>query len=255
MPKFSDTFTDEQRRAIIAAVVDQQGPRLNRKEAMRRAAAGTLPGYEGAFEMSYSYVCELVSEEQLRRAPNTLKDSRREPAEAIALMAARLLRIEERELARIEKAAGTKPRDEVRARGVARNLEAIGKVIGAKAATDNAGRDTGKGKPAGVAATDPTRTAWDRLTAAHQAAEGPSDETPHPTETHEDTERDTQAPQGEEEEGAQRDNEQAEQEAERATTRFPPRVREPSTDAATARPAGVQLVEMPAGEGAVSQSR
>lgn len=180
MAKFERKLTEDQERELYRAVVDAQGPRLSVKAALRRAAAGEL-GDVGPFTISYSRACELVGEERERvEGAARARESMASPQDAVERIARRLLKLEDRELARIERGANGPrgKRDPARTASVIRNVRGIQQLLGERAPTGNGKTKTG----------EPTSTSSSVLERAAAAMAAEDSEGPSTSPTHEETE-------------------------------------------------------------------
>lgn len=145
MPKFAETTSKEQRAAVVAQALALG----NRKEAWRRANAGTLTPELGPFDISYTYVCELVQAEEERRDPAATAARGKSAAE----LADDILR---RELRRLDTASRANRLNPVSAREKLRALKELDAI--ARRSTPSAGPgedDTGGAqaepeKPTGI---------------------------------------------------------------------------------------------------------
>ena len=155
LPKFSDTFSETQRRAAIGyAIAHRSVPK-----AIRAAAAGGLPECPEPFEISKSYLSELVRDEKERR----LEGAPRREANA-AELADDIMR---RELKRLDRASRSNRLNAVKAREMLRALRELD-AIARKAPGANGGGDQ---DPDPDAPAEPEQPAGiiERLVAAQRA--------------------------------------------------------------------------------------
>lgn len=158
MPKFADTYTDEQRAAVVAEALASG----NRKEAVRRAAAGKLAAGLEPFDISYTYVCELVAAEQLRRDPEGTAARGKSAAE----LADDILR---RELRRLDASSRANRLNAGKVREMARALRELD-AIARRAPTPPAQGNQGAGNSPD---SEAPRSILERLAEQEAAARGP----------------------------------------------------------------------------------
>lgn len=146
MPKFAETTSKEQRAAVVAQALALG----NRKEAWRRANAGTLTPELGPFDISYTYVCELVQAEEERRDPAATAARGKSAAE----LADDILR---RELRRLDSASRANRLNPVSAREKLRALKELDAIARRSTPTsagpgedDTGGAQAEPEKPTGI---------------------------------------------------------------------------------------------------------
>ena len=186
MGRFAPKYAEEERAAIVAAVLDQG---LSAPAAVKLAAAGTLEGVGHAFEMPAGTARELVRREREDRdyAVRATPEGAASIAEAIP---GRIVRLLDAELARIEKEATDGDKlDTAQLRNIARvHRELATKRDANRAARDNSGTDTGDDRDDSDGAKEDDlikRLVRDAVsTQGAQAAPVSTQPTPQPTAAH-----------------------------------------------------------------------
>lgn len=165
MGKFAETWSEQQRAAVVADALALG----NNKEAMRRAHAGDLAAGLEPFRISYTYVCELVSEEKRRRDPEGRAAQGKTPGE----LADDILR---RELRRLDALSRQNRLNPEKTRAMARALREIDAL--AKAKTTGSGNpDQGAGD---TAEPEQPRSLLERLAAEAEKEATREPEQPSP---------------------------------------------------------------------------
>lgn len=180
MAKFERKMTPEQEHELYRAVVHLDGPRMSIRRAHRMGCAGEL-GTAGPWTISYTRACELVAEERERvEGIGRARETSRDPQAAIDGMLKRLLKLEDREVSRIERAANAAraKRDPARTMAAVRNIRAIRQALNEGDGTAKPRHDPGKddARDAGVLAKA-------RAAMESEPSDDPS-ETPSEADTH-----------------------------------------------------------------------
>lgn len=120
MPAYVEIYSADMRAALFRAVLDRG---MDVRATLRAAAAGELEHLSADDQrtlagMAYGYACELVRDERDRRG--NVQKVRADTTDAALQLAARLLALADREVARIERAKAREPVDTARAAAAAK---------------------------------------------------------------------------------------------------------------------------------------
>lgn len=190
MPAYVEIYSAAMRNTLFHAAIDRN---MGVQAALRAAAAGELE-HLGADDqrtlagMAYGYACELVRDEKHRRG--TIQKVRADSTDAALQLAARLLTLADREVARIENAKKREPIDTTRGIAAAKMArEALALARDAKHEPKQPGKQPAAPTPR--ATTLAATIAAGESTATNNAPDHASDDTAPATHTTKENTHDT----------------------------------------------------------------